>query len=68
MKYKEITVKDLIDFVTSNPDIFKDGLQTKILSGDFEGNYCHKKHEPMIDDSGKHTAVFLGYEMHEGWE
>jgi hypothetical protein len=68
MDYKTITVQDLVDLVTNNPDVFKDGMKTKILSGDFEGNYCHKKHEIMSDTYKKHTAIFLGYEMHEGWD
>lgn len=68
MGYKTITVKDLVDLIQSRPDVFKNGMKTIILSGDFEGNYCHKKHEIMTDTYNKRTAIFLGYEMHEGWD
>lgn len=67
MDYKTITVKDLVDLVANNPTVFKDGMKTQILSGDFEGNYRHKQHEPMSDVYKGHRVIFLGYEMHEGF-
>lgn len=60
--YKTLTVKDLVDIVNADKKNFPLGMDTPITSGDFEGNYYHKMHEPMTD-RGK--AIFLGYEMHE---
>lgn len=68
-KYKAITVKDLVDLVTEYPKDFPKGLNTVIMSGDFEGNYLHEKHEIFIDKFKKYGAVIcLGYEMHEDFE
>ena len=47
--YRRITVKDLVDLVKLNPKEFPKGLDTVILSGDFEGNTAHEKHEIMRD-------------------
>ena len=32
MKYKTITVQDLVDLITSDPEVLKDGMKTKIMS------------------------------------
>lgn len=61
--YKQITVRDLVNAVTANKKQFPNGLDTVIVSGDFEGNYTHQKHEIMHDGN----KLCLGYEMHEGW-
>lgn len=68
MEYKTITLQDLVDLVASSPEVFRDGMYTKILSGDFEGNYRHKKHEIMYDRCEGTAVLFLGYEMHEGFD
>lgn len=47
MNYKTITLKDLVTFVQGNPTTFPEGLNTVLLSGDFEGNYTHKMHEGL---------------------
>lgn len=60
--YKQLTVRDIVDAVMKEHDNFPRGLDTPVLSGDFEGNYTHKLHE-IQHDRGK---LFLGYEMHEG--
>ena len=65
MEYKKVTLKDLVNAVMSNPDNFKDGMDTLIFTGDFEGNYTHHLHEVTMDDYGDKTVLFLGYEMHE---
>ena len=64
-EYKTITLQELVDLVNNNPKVFKNGMETKIVSGDFEGNYRHIKHEIMRDKWKRETVIFLGYEMHE---
>ena len=63
--YKTITLQDIIDMVKSNPKLFPDGMNTKVFSGDFEGNYTRHFHEISQDEYGSEKAIFLGYEMHE---
>lgn len=64
--YRELTVRDLVELV-KHEDVFPLGLDTKILSGDFEGNALHVKHEMGADhDADGWTALLLKYEMHEG--
>lgn len=65
MDYKQITLQDIVDFVKNNPKVFKDGMNTPVFSGDFEGNYEHHLHEISSTKFGKDVAIFLGYEMHE---
>ena len=63
--YKQNTVRDLVNIIKNDKMNFPKGMDTPILSGDFEGNYCHQMHEVMYDKASK--SVFLGYEMHEGF-
>ena len=68
MDYKAITVDDIVKFVLKDPVRFPKGLKTPVVSGDFECNYTHGKHEiqfMMPDDTIKENTVCLGYEMHE---
>ena len=66
--YKNITVKDIIDFIEENKEYFPNGLDTVVMSGDFEGNYTHGKHEiQIIEDERCGNIVCLGYEMHENY-
>lgn len=67
--YRRITVKDLVDLVKLNPKEFPKGLDTAILSGDFEGNTAHEKHEIMRDSQDPQIgpAIFLGFEFHENF-
>ena len=60
--YKQLTVRDIIDAVLDDKFHFPKGIDTPILSGDFEGNYTHRMHEMEYDEG----SLFLGYEMHEG--
>lgn len=72
MTYKRIRLEDLINAVKENPELFPDGMKTIIYSGDFEGNYTHKKHEigcMKLQSKNNRHAIVLNYEMHEGgWE
>ena len=63
--YKKVTVQDIVNVIKSNPDKFKDGMDTLVFSGDFEGNYTHHFHEISYDNYGDKNVIFLGYEMHE---
>ena len=64
--YKKLTVRELMEIVINDAKSFPKGLETVITTGDFEGNYTHRKHEVMCNSDDKST-VFLGYEMHEGF-
>ena len=67
MEYKTITVQDIVDVIKANPDKFPNGMKTKICSGDFEGNYTHRKHEISCTHVRRlGNTLFLNYEMHEG--
>jgi len=68
--YKAITIQDLIDFINSSPDDFPDGLNTVIMTSDFESNYLHEKHEICYDrdDSKYGPFIALCYEMHENYD
>ena len=47
--------------------IFTRGLDTPIITSDFEGNYLHLKHEMHVEpDENGVNALLLNYEMHEG--
>ena len=61
--YKEVTVRDILRFILNDPKYFHRGLDTVVVSGDFEGNYTHQKHEL----SGYAGKLVLSYEMHEGF-
>jgi hypothetical protein len=65
MEYGTITIKELVDIVKSNKKLFPDGMNTKIYSGDFEGNDWHSKHAIQHTKLNGENMVFLGYEMHE---
>ena len=61
--YRQITVRDLMNYVADMPL----GFDTPVFSGDFECNYTHLKHEMQLSlQDGKPNAVVLAYEMHEG--
>ena len=67
MGYTILTVRDIVDAVNGDKTNFPKGLDTPVVTGDFEGNYTHKMHEIQTYDGklvGK--AICLGYEMHEG--
>lgn len=68
--YRAMTVNDLIKFIETHKEDFPKGLDTVIMSGDFEGNYTHEKHEfQLIDNVPDYgNVVCLGYEMHENYE
>ena len=66
--YRTLTVRDLVELVQSNPTIFPNGLDTTIITGDFEGNYVHLKHEMHVEpDDDNVNSLLLNYEMHETW-
>lgn len=65
MSYKTITIQDIVDAVKRDPKLFPDGMNTKVFSGDFEGNYTHHLHIICHDKHGSEDVIFLGYEMHE---
>ena len=66
--YRTLTVRDLVELVNENPTIFTKGLDTPIITGDFEGNYLHLKHEMHVEpDENGVNALLLNYEMHETW-
>lgn len=67
--YRPLTLRDLVELVQGNPMIFPRGLDTTILTGDFEGNYLHLKHEMHAEpDDDNVNALLLNYEMHENWQ
>lgn len=63
--YKELTVQDIINAINNNPKLFPEGMNTPIVSGDFEGNYTHFLHSISQDAIYGNPAICLGYEMHE---
>jgi len=68
MKYGKITVADLVNAVKGNPKDFPKGLDTPIVTGDFECNCTHGSHEISLiapDGTIKENTLCLGYEMHE---
>ena len=69
-KYRAITVRDLVDFINSHKDQFPKGLDTVIMTADFESNYLHEKHEIYYDrDESKYGPfIALCYEMHENYD
>lgn len=62
--YRALTVRDLVDLVTADKKVFPKGLDTEIVTGDFEGNDVHFKHEMNYQTGRK---LMLTYEMHEDW-
>ena len=67
--YKCITVRDIVNHINNNSTKYPNGLDTKIMSGDFECNYTHEKHEIQSYGTEKYGyVVCLGYEMHENFE
>ena len=69
-RYKAITVQDLVDLVKSQPEMFPKGLDTVVMTADFESNYLHEKHELYHDkDKSKYgNFVVMCYEMHENYD
>ena len=69
-KYRAITVQDLIDYINVHKDQFPKGLNTVIMTSDFEGNYLHEKHELYYDYDESKYGPFLAvcYEMHENYD
>lgn len=69
-KYRTMTVRDIVDFVTKFKEHFPKGLDTPVFSGDFECNYTHLKHElQVLEEDNEEPAIVLAYEMQEGaWE
>lgn len=63
--YDIITLQDIVDFVNNNKEHFPEGMNTKVFSGDFEGNYTHWMHSLQKDTLGDDSVLFIGYEMHE---
>lgn len=59
--YKEFTLQEIVDFVKSHPEQFKMGMDTKVVAGDFEGNYHHRKF--MLEEEGYN--LFVGFELHD---
>ena len=55
-EYKEFTVRELVEFVMSHPKQFKQGMDTRIRAGDFEGNYNHTKF--ILSGGGDLTILF----------
>lgn len=68
--YRIITLEDIINAVKKAPKRFPLGMKTPVMSGDFEGNYTHRKHEVQyMKTKTLGNVVCLGYEMHEGgWD
>ena len=62
--YRALTIRDLVELVDGHKDIFPKGLDTEIVTGDFEGNDVHFKHEMNYQTGRK---LILNYEMHEAW-
>ena len=69
-KYRAITIQDLIDYVNDNKEQFPEGLNTVIMTADFEGNYLHEKHEIYSDNDLNKYGSFIAvcYEMHENYD
>jgi len=64
--YKTLTVRDLIDIVSTDKRHFPKGIDTPIATGDFEGNCHHIMHEAFHGYKvGRSSAILLCYEMHE---
>ena len=59
--YKKFTLQEIVDFVKSHPMQFSKGMDTKVVTGDFEGNYYHNTF--MLDADG--TNLFIGFELHD---
>ena len=59
----KVTVNDLIWFVQGHAHTFPKGLDTVVLTGDFDGRHTHKKHDLMPDSvhNDGETAVVLCY-------
>ena len=64
--YRTLTVRDLVEMVSNDKKNFPKGLDTPIVSGDFEGNYHHIMHEAWhVYKIGKEKSILLCYELHE---
>lgn len=59
--YKGFTLQEIVDFVKSHPKQFSKGMDTQVVTGDFEGNYLHRKF--MLDEEG--SRLFIGFELHD---
>ena len=68
--YRIITVRDLVNEIQRHKKAYPLGMKTKILSGDFECNNTHLKHELQYLETDEITgekeyAIVLSYEMNE---
>lgn len=64
--YGEITVRDIVNAVTSNPKLFPNGMDTKIASGDIGLYNFHREHVMQHEQMSAEVyspCLFLGYEM-----
>lgn len=59
------TIRQIIDYVNFRKDKFPKGLDTPIVTGDFECNYTHANHEIQNYDCKFGNVICLSYEMHE---
>lgn len=68
--YKAWTLRQLMEYIETHKEDYPKGLDTVIMSGDFEENYTHEKHEPQVIESDEKygNILCLGYEMHEDYD
>ena len=59
------TIRQIVDYINSHKDKFPKGLDTPIVTGDFECNYTHANHEIQSYNCKFGHVVCLGYEMYE---
>ena len=64
--YREMRLMDLVDTVMGDAKTYPDGMDTVVVSGDFECNYTHRKHEFQWMRTDRGVALVMAYEMHEG--
>lgn len=66
-QYKTISVRDLVDFIKENKDVFPNGLDTQIICGDDECNSTYQKlgfQQMTVSDDGE-NALVITYDMHD---
>jgi hypothetical protein len=64
--YKELTVQDIINAINNNPKLFPEGMNTPIISGDFEVKYTHFLHAISAQYTiHGNPAICLEYEIDE---
>lgn len=64
IEYGTITVRDLVNLVNKNKKKFPEGLDTRIICGDYEGNYNHVKMS-VEDWGGYPSSLQLSFELHD---